>query len=469
MEQRERVDDLRVEVALRFCRVDAQSLLRLWLDRSQPVGFERLRAIRPPGVDTAGEQAAVGLVPVQRASVAVEGIVCRPVAEEVASVGQLAPVVPARLQDGPDGDHQPHAECMQLLGHAAGVREPPGVQRLLAPQVTGPGLPVEHDAVERQPELPISTGDVEQLRLAGVALLRLDVAEGPLRGHRRSTGELTELRDDVVELGADDEVVVQLLVDIGPEIGAECVVVEGHQGRAVDEDAVAARRDEHGNRGFHVLLVEELVLAAEVEHALFVGAQPVECLAVSPFELELGVERPAVDHLAHVERVESQAVRVRAAVDGRGLVEDRDRHIDGLERLAAPRWLPGQQSASPVEIREGAGPAVDLDRQGVCADDQVGRPVCDVEADGRRARPILGHGEARLGAQVTRLRVADPDGPGCAGLDREEAAIRAHGQSSLVDLVAEDPHACLHGRRPATRHPGDRCPGGRPRPRRGRM
>jgi hypothetical protein len=135
-----------------------------------------------------------------------------------------------------------------------------------APQFAGPRHPVEHDAVERELAAAIFLHHFDQLRLRFVTFLRLDVAERPLRQQRRLAGERAQLVHDAVELRPVNEVVIQLVVDIAPEVGAERVVVKGHQRITVQQHAVPARGDEHRHDRLHVLLVEILVLAAQVQH-----------------------------------------------------------------------------------------------------------------------------------------------------------------------------------------------------------
>ena len=67
VQQRIGVDELRVEIAFGLVRVDAQAFFRFGLDRAVPVGLEGLGAVAPPGIDAVGEQALVGLLPVERA------------------------------------------------------------------------------------------------------------------------------------------------------------------------------------------------------------------------------------------------------------------------------------------------------------------------------------------------------------------------------------------------------------------
>ena len=267
------------------------------------------------------EEATVRLAPEGRPGGWVKGVVGRLVAEQLPPVHELAPVVATRPHGGPDGHHEPHAKRVKLAGHAERVRETHRVERLLAPGVASPRLPVQHDAVQRQPTTAVLAGDGEQVRLALIPLLRLHVAEGPPREHGRRPGQRPELSHDLVEARPEHHVVVQLLVDVAPEIRPEGVVVESDQRGAVEEDAVAAGRHEDRHGHLEVLLVEVLVLAAEVEHALLVRAQPVQGLPVGKAELELRVERRAVNDLPDAIHVDPHAVDVLAALMRGGSVE----------------------------------------------------------------------------------------------------------------------------------------------------
>ena len=102
---------------------------------------------------------------------------------------------------------------------------------------------------------------------------------------------------DLVEFGTVDEVIIQFVVHIAPQVGAKGIVVERHQRAAIQKDAITARGNQHRHDCLHVLLVKILMLAAQIEHALFVRAQTVERLAVSPFEFQFGVVGLAVNHL----------------------------------------------------------------------------------------------------------------------------------------------------------------------------
>ena len=110
-------------------------------------------------------------------------------------------------------------------------------------------------------------------------------------------GQRADFVNDLIEFRTVDEVVIQFVVHVAPQVGAKGIVVERHQRAAVQEDAIAARGDQHRHDGLHVLLVQILVLPAQVEHALFVRAETVERLAVRPFEFQFGVIGLAVNHL----------------------------------------------------------------------------------------------------------------------------------------------------------------------------
>ncbi len=104
-------------------------------------------------------------------------------------------------------------------------------------------------------------------------LLGLEVAECPAGQGRYLAGQRPDASDDRVDLRAEDEVVVQLVVGLGPEAGPVPVVGERGERTAVPEHSVAG--DGNDDRGSHlqVLLVQVLLVSAVVEDAFFVLAR----------------------------------------------------------------------------------------------------------------------------------------------------------------------------------------------------
>ena len=212
VQQRIGVDELRIEIAFGFLGVDAQAFFWLGLEGPFPVGLKGFGAVAPPGVDAVAEQALFGLLPVQARAVRAEGVIGGLVAQQEAVVFHFLPVGAAWTHNRPDGDHQAGIEGVQVGHHAVGVGEALGVKRLLPPQIAGPRLPVQHDAVERQLAAAVLPHDFDQLILRDVALFGLDIAKRPLGQHRRMPGQPADFVDDLVEFGAVEEVIVQLVV-----------------------------------------------------------------------------------------------------------------------------------------------------------------------------------------------------------------------------------------------------------------
>ncbi|MNC28886.1 hypothetical protein D3C75_771150 [compost metagenome] len=95
MQQRIGIDDPRIEITFGLCRVNQHALLGFRLHRSLPVGFERLGAVAPPGVNSMGEQSGIGLLPVQLTRFLPEGIIGGLIAEQEAALAHFLVIITA--------------------------------------------------------------------------------------------------------------------------------------------------------------------------------------------------------------------------------------------------------------------------------------------------------------------------------------------------------------------------------------
>ena len=104
------------------------------------------------------------------------------------------------------------------------------------------------------------------------------------------------------------------------------------------------------------------MLAAQVQHALFVRAEAIERLAVRPLERQFGVIRLPIHDLAHIPRADAHAVDGFLVLGHGCIVEYGDGHLDRFQCLAAAGGFAGQQAALVIPIGERGGLPVDLDR-----------------------------------------------------------------------------------------------------------
>ncbi len=81
--------------------------------------------------------------------------------------------------------------------------------------VFAPVEPVEHDVVDRDVAAAILAQHAEQLFLRGVALPALPETVRPARQHHGATSELAVASDDVVQIFARDEVVIERVGHLG--------------------------------------------------------------------------------------------------------------------------------------------------------------------------------------------------------------------------------------------------------------
>ncbi len=118
--------------------------------------------------------------------------------------------------------------------------------------------------------------------------------------------------------------------------------------RALEEDSVAARGDEGGDDGLHVLLIEIARAAAEIAVAFFMGAEAEEGFAGREDEVEAGFEGGAIEDGLVGER--GGAGSVDALRVGDGCVFGEDVAIDGFrgEGAAVVFGFADEQSAVGV-------------------------------------------------------------------------------------------------------------------------
>ena len=146
-----------------------------------------------------------------------------------------------------------------------------------------PPEPVLDDVVERNVKRAVFPGDVEQLGLRVVAVLALPVTVGPLSEHGRFPGEFAIGRDNVVEIGAVEKVIVDSVRDVGCEVERvqEAVVEKAARG-VVPKNAIASSGNEERDRYVRVGLREVDGLAVIIPHAGLMLAKAVEGLGGIP-------------------------------------------------------------------------------------------------------------------------------------------------------------------------------------------
>ena len=214
--------------------------------------------------------------------------------------------------------------------------------------------------------------------------------------------------------------------------------MKGHQRVAVQQHTIPAGGDQHGNDCLHVLLVQVLMLAAQVQHTFFVRTQAVERLVVSPLEPQPGVVGLPIDDLAHVPRADAHAINVLIVLGHGCVVEHGNGHLDRLQCLAATGRFAGQQTPLTVPIGERRGLPVDFDRQLGRGKQQALRRLLDGEAD--VLLWLRDDHEARPGAEFRVQAVADADGAGCVRRERQPPLIGVDVQPIGTDFVGQYRH-----------------------------
>ena len=147
------------------------------------------------------------------------------------------------------------------------------VHEVRAPHGGAPVLPVLNDDVDGNVVVSIALLDGGELGRALVVVLRLEQAVAPLGKQRRRAGGGPVIRDDLVDRGAVEEVVVDQVARLGaeavPGVAAD-VAGEVRRRVVVPEHAVPLVRDQDRNLdlGVGVEHVERRPLA--VDHAVLV-------------------------------------------------------------------------------------------------------------------------------------------------------------------------------------------------------
>jgi len=230
---------------------------------------------------------------------------------------------------GPDGDHQPRVQRVQIRHHLAGVREALRIKRLLPPQVFRPGQPVEHNAIQGDLPRAVFLDHLDQLGLRLISLFRLDVAIGPLGQHALPAGQPAHSRDDLVEFRAIEEIKIHLVFYVAPVIGSILVVVEIPQGTAIEKEGIPPGGDEHRHGNLQVVMVHQLAIPAVVEDPFLVLAQAIDRLAFGQDQAEARGKRLAI------------------------------RQSDLPQHLSILFWLARQQVPRAIRPGEGTGAPVD--------------------------------------------------------------------------------------------------------------
>ena len=250
-----------------------------------------------------------------------------------------------------------HVHAVQLVYRALEVGIARGVGRLLAPLALGPGLPVLHHAVHRYTAAAVFAGDAHQLLAACVVLLGLHIAHGPARQHGRVAREQAQRAHHAVKLRAVYHEVIHLVRRVGRKVAAKRVVVEHLRAAAVVEQRPAARGHQHGAGYLEVVLVQELMAAPVVEHALLVLAQAEYVLVVVEHEAQPGLIAAPVG-IGHAGRARAHAVHALILGHGRVGVEAVADYVYlaqsaaalfGLARELSARAQPGKRSCRLVK------------------------------------------------------------------------------------------------------------------------
>ncbi len=286
----------------------------------------------------------------------------------------------------PDRDHQLDAHVVELADHAARIGP---FARLEAPvAVMWPVEEVADDHRERQPAPLVLAGDGEQLVLRPIAELRLPEAGRPGRERRRIAGRLGVLRGDIGRR-ADRQPVVDLPCAVGHPARPGPAELDAADSGVVPEKAVAATRDEKGNRDLGVALFEVDNDALLVETPVLVLAEAEEPLARVRAELLLD---PVV------------AVSIRAKAPCAG-----PQVADGLlgEQLFAVGHPREAQATVLVEVD---GDVVDLEPRTLAFE---GRRTCRRGRCEERAEPVVvvraerdAHADARSSPRLDADRLA---------------------------------------------------------------
>ena len=190
------------------------------------------------------EQPVICLPPVDVARFLHKRVVGRAVAEHTARVDELLLIVTHAVHVRPNRNHHARAQLMQLRGQLVRVGEARQVERLLSPLAVLPGQPVLNYEPERDAPSAVLLDYRDKLVGAFVALFRLTVAVSPLRQQRRASGQQTVAAVYIADVSAGDEVVIELVDRVAPDVLADLGILEGHERPAVEQEAISLGRYE---------------------------------------------------------------------------------------------------------------------------------------------------------------------------------------------------------------------------------
>ncbi len=192
----------------------------------------RLVGVHPPGIEALAVELVVDLAPVDRLRVGRIRVVERVLVAltdpvqfadfDVALVhvpggGEFLVVGSGRIELRPDRDHDLRVHGVHRRDHAVRIGEMRLVEVVRAPCVLRPVRPVEHDVVDRQLALAVLGQRGDQFVLALVAFAALPETVSPLRQQHRLAGQFAIPGDDLIGVGAGDDVIVDHLPGLGPQ------------------------------------------------------------------------------------------------------------------------------------------------------------------------------------------------------------------------------------------------------------
>ena len=271
----------------------------------------RLAGVQPPGADSVGVVAPLGLLPYERAGPGVGRVVVAHqrlarllgvrdrqvhadallVRDQQAIGLHLGVVVAQRVDRGPDRHHELHAEPVQLVHHGRRVRPLLGVELPVAH--VGPVEVVGHDDRERQPAPLVLPGHAEQLVLVPVAELALPEAGRPVREHGRPSGHAGVPAQHVRGLVRGGDPVVPLAGGLADPPRGRRAQLDPADPRVVPQEAVTQAGHEERDGHLGVALDELDHGALLVQPAVLVLAEAVTALAVVRLEHRLVVVHAA--------------------------------------------------------------------------------------------------------------------------------------------------------------------------------
>jgi hypothetical protein len=91
------------------------------------------------------------------------------------------------------------------------------------------GFLVHYNAVKWVLPFEVLTDNTNHLILRYIAFFGLNITKCPFRQHRRVTGQCADFMDNLVELQALDEVIIQLVFHIAPQVRTKRVIMEPYK------------------------------------------------------------------------------------------------------------------------------------------------------------------------------------------------------------------------------------------------